>query len=248
MTSRHARGANGCLALLALLSACASTAATRPADTTATPACEVPPRPRVDTDGDGRFDDEDQCPTDAMGPSPDPAHAGCPLPDRDNDSIPDVFDECPDAAGGVTDGRAPRGCSGPVLVGASDVMVASGMRLEGPRLRLDPPITLARERLTQPSEAMLRRVVEVMLAHPEIQRLRVVANVFDQRNAATNLSVSNRRAQLVLRFLTGAGLPAGRVEATGAGSTRPLVPGDSADARARNTRIELLVVTDREKR
>jgi outer membrane protein OmpA-like peptidoglycan-associated protein len=61
--------------------------------------CYVAPV-RVDTDGDGLFDDEDDCPTEP-GPV---ATRGC--PDRDGDGIPDRDDRCPDVPGT----RALQGC------------------------------------------------------------------------------------------------------------------------------------------
>ncbi|MCC6806436.1 MAG: DUF4398 and OmpA-like domain-containing protein [Deltaproteobacteria bacterium] len=50
---------------------------------------------RKDSDGDGLFDDEDQCPLEP-GPT---ANKGCPLKDSDNDGVLDPDDKCPTEAG-----------------------------------------------------------------------------------------------------------------------------------------------------
>ncbi len=54
----------------------------------------LPPAP-VDTDGDGIFDNVDQCPT-VKGVA---QYNGCPVPDSDNDGIADDVDKCPTVAG-----------------------------------------------------------------------------------------------------------------------------------------------------
>ena len=49
----------------------------------------------IDTDFDGVYDYEDDCPT-VKGPK---ENNGCPWGDRDNDGIPDNIDKCPDTPG-----------------------------------------------------------------------------------------------------------------------------------------------------
>ena len=56
---------------------------------------------RVDTDGDGIVDEEDQCP-EIPGLA---AFAGC--PDTDGDGLPDPEDQCPDLAGQIALGGCP---------------------------------------------------------------------------------------------------------------------------------------------
>jgi outer membrane protein OmpA-like peptidoglycan-associated protein len=58
-------------------------------------AAEVVVPVRVDTDGDGLYDDEDKCPTVAGIAK----YEGCPIPDSDNDGINDELDKCPNQAG-----------------------------------------------------------------------------------------------------------------------------------------------------
>ena len=62
-----------------------------PVTTTSTP----PPPPRIDSDGDGIYDDVDKCPN-----QPGVAkYNGCPIPDSDGDGINDEEDKCPNQAG-----------------------------------------------------------------------------------------------------------------------------------------------------
>ncbi len=56
---------------------------------------------------------------------------------------------------------------------------------------------------------------------------------------ADNWQLSTARAAAVVRFLVNAGVPAQRLAATGFGEYQPLTPGNDAESRARNRRIEL---------
>jgi chemotaxis protein MotB len=58
----------------------------------------------------------------------------------------------------------------------------------------------------------------------------------------SNWELSSARAAAVARLLIDAGVPAGRVAVLGYGDTRPLVANDDADARARNRRVNVLVL------
>ena len=59
-----------------------------------------------------------------------------------------------------------------------------------------------------------------------------------------NLSLSQRRAESVLRYLARAGIPSDRLRATGYGETRPVVPNTTSRNKAKNRRIEFKVLID----
>ena len=59
-----------------------------------TRVAKKPPKKRVDTDGDGLYDDEDDCPTKPEDFDKFEDDDGCPEPDNDKDTILDVDDEC----------------------------------------------------------------------------------------------------------------------------------------------------------
>jgi outer membrane protein OmpA-like peptidoglycan-associated protein len=60
-----------------------------------------------------------------------------------------------------------------------------------------------------------------------------------------NQQLSERRAEAVREYLVKAGLAPEILSVTGHGKTRPLVPGTSAEARAKNRRVELGIVNTR---
>jgi outer membrane protein OmpA-like peptidoglycan-associated protein len=71
-----------------------------------------PPPTPLDADGDGVFDDDDACPTEAAGARPDPEQRGCPTRerDRDGDRVMDAQDLCPDVPQGATPDTRRVGC------------------------------------------------------------------------------------------------------------------------------------------
>ncbi len=65
---------------------------------------------RLDTDGDGYFDDDDVCINEPAGNTPDREREGCPLADSDRDGVSDVDDVCPHDAAGSSPDPQRRGC------------------------------------------------------------------------------------------------------------------------------------------
>jgi len=63
-----------------------------------------------DRDGDGVLDNDDVCPDEPQGPSPDPERRGCPSRDRDGDGVSDADDLCVDVPRGPNPDPARRGC------------------------------------------------------------------------------------------------------------------------------------------
>ena len=79
-------------------------------------------------------------------------------------------------------------------------------------------------------------------AHKELLRLRIDGHTDDRGNAVDNLDLSLARAQLVRRWLIDNGrVDAARLTAQGFGGERPLVDNGTAEKRARNRRVEVIV-------
>ena len=61
--------------------------------------------------------------------------------------------------------------------------------------------------------------------------------------AAVNKSLSNKRAESVAKFFVDvAGMPPGKIEAQGYGQEKPVASNQSAEGRAKNRRVEILIV------
>ncbi len=91
------------------------------------------------------------------------------------------------------------------------------------------------------SRTELDRLVEFLRQDPSL-RVEVAGHTDNVGTPAANLTLSQRRAQAVLTYLSGHGVPATRLRAKGYGATKPLAANDTEAHRAQNRRIELRVL------
>jgi outer membrane protein OmpA-like peptidoglycan-associated protein len=91
------------------------------------------------------------------------------------------------------------------------------------------------------SRTELDRLVEFLRQDPSL-RVEVAGHTDNVGTPAANLSLSQRRAQAVLSYLSAHGVPATRLRAKGYGETKPLAANDSEAHRAQNRRIELRIL------
>ena len=69
-------------------------------------------------------------------------------------------------------------------------------------------------------------------------RIEVRGHTDDSGDAERDRKLSEARAAAIVAYMTGLGVPAGRVSARGYGGTNPLAANDTEDGRAKNRRIE----------
>jgi outer membrane protein OmpA-like peptidoglycan-associated protein len=104
------------------------------------------------------------------------------------------------------------------------------------------------DRILPQSNAVLQAVADALAASPQIRKISVDGHTDDAGPDPRNLDLSQRRAASVVRWLTGHGVAADRLEPHGFGETRPLQPiagltaRPLADARARNRRVEFNII------
>lgn len=101
----------------------------------------------------------------------------------------------------------------------------------------------ASARLESGSTGTLDRLAEIVKGCPDF-RIEVIGHTDAIGPSEDNLILSKERAQVVINYLSNAGINTSRLSATGYGETRPVVPNTSASNRARNRRIEFSVKTD----
>ncbi|MCI0345761.1 MAG: OmpA family protein, partial [Chloroflexi bacterium] len=212
-----------------------------------------------DADGDGVVDGLDVCPSTAAGAGVDAN--GCPL-DADQDGVFDGLDRCPDTpaqaqvdgdgcpqdddADGVYNGidrcpGTPRGqqideVGCPVLFrverGKTQPLILRGVNFE-----------TGRSRLTAESYAMLDRVAESLVAHPEV-RIEVAGHTDATGSRALNMRLSRERALAVMAYLAQRGVSPSRMTARGYGPDSPIASNRTAAGRADNRRVELQRIGD----
>jgi outer membrane protein OmpA-like peptidoglycan-associated protein len=95
--------------------------------------------------------------------------------------------------------------------------------------------------LKKESFAELNQLIELLNKNPQ-RKIEVGGHTDDVGDDASNLGLSQRRAEAVKSYLVKNGVVETRVQAKGYGETQPQVPNDSDINRAKNRRTEFLVV------
>ncbi|MBX9710410.1 MAG: OmpA family protein [Xanthobacteraceae bacterium] len=90
------------------------------------------------------------------------------------------------------------------------------------------------------SMGLLDRLIETALRCPTAN-LEIAGHTDSDGDTGANLALSTRRAQSVVDYLVKAGLPKDRVVARGYGDTKPVVPNDTEENKAKNRRIDFVV-------
>ena len=196
---------------------------------------EPPPLP--DGDRDEVPDDSDMCPSLPGVPSNDPLMHGCPeLPtDSDGDGIPEVYDSCPRRPGLSTGIRETHGCPPTeppkAEVVEQQIVISQQVTFETGTAVLRPE-----------SEGVLDEVARVMQQKTELELSEVAGHTDDTGTAALNQRLSDERARAVVTWLVAHGVASERLRARGYGQSRPIAPNTDELGRARNRRVEFVVV------
>jgi outer membrane protein OmpA-like peptidoglycan-associated protein len=179
--------------------------------------------PDLDRDGDGVSDSEDRCPE-----QPGPAeHGGC--PDKDGDGVPDQLDKCPEQLG-----PAPDGC--PKKYTLVEV------KKERIDIKQQVHFATAKFRVLPTSFPLLDQVVEVLGDFPKM-RVSIEGHTDNVGGEASNMRLSQKRAEAVRDYLVAKGVSPTRLEAVGYGPTKPLQSNKTARGKAKNRRTEFRIVT-----
>lgn len=186
--------------------------------------------PDPDNDGDGLLDGDDGAPDAPEDFDGFQDEDGIPDPDNDGDGVIDGIDNCPDEPGRPENA----GCEPqkPQLVEIRDC------RLEiKERIYFDS----GRGSIQSRSYGLLDNIADVLLLHPEIKRLRVEGHTDSRGPEATNLQLSQERADSVAKYLTSRKIDASRIEAVGLGESQPIQPNATSVGRAANRRVEFII-------
>jgi outer membrane protein OmpA-like peptidoglycan-associated protein len=178
-----------------------------------------------DTDADGIADAEDRCPQQA-GPV---ENGGCPDTDRDGDTFPDRLDKCPDQFG-----AAPDGCPKKYTL----------VEVKKERIEIKQQVNFAtaKFRVLPSSFPLLNQVVEVLADFPKM-RVSIEGHTDSVGGEASNMRLSQKRAEAVRDYLVSKGVSPSRLEAIGYGPTKPLMSNKTARGKAKNRRTEFRIVS-----
>jgi outer membrane protein OmpA-like peptidoglycan-associated protein len=189
--------------------------------------------PDPDNDGDGIPDVQDKCPNDPEDRDGFQDDDGCPDADNDGDGIPDAVDKCPnepETRNGVDDeDGCPDSGGAPVAV--------SKLELSGEPIAFDA----GKSTLTAKATAALDSVAAKITASAA-KRVRIEGHADTNEAGKRTETLSQARAAAVREYLIKKGVDGDRLQAVGYGDKRLLDTKRNAAARAKNRRVELIVV------
>ena len=183
-----------------------------------------------DTDNDGTADNADRCPRQDEDQDGFEDDDGCPEPDNDRDGVPDERDECPDEPEGkYGDGD---GCpEGEAIYVNGQIRLKGKIQFETGSASIKPK-----------SKKLLDQVARLMDEHRDIKRLRVEGHTDEVGPSRSNQELSEDRAEAVRKALISRGVAPGRLTAKGRGETQPVAPNKTAAGRAKNRRVEFVLI------
>jgi outer membrane protein OmpA-like peptidoglycan-associated protein len=97
------------------------------------------------------------------------------------------------------------------------------------------------------AEENIKKITDIVKKYPE-DHIVVVGYTDDQGKEDMNQKLSERRAQAVRLAMITHGFPASAVEAVGQGEANPVASNKTAEGRAKNRRVELLISANQEKK
>jgi OOP family OmpA-OmpF porin len=92
------------------------------------------------------------------------------------------------------------------------------------------------------SHSLLNEVVDVIKKNPHIKKIAIEGHASAEGGADYNLSLSDRRAKAVMKYLVDHGIVQGMLTAQGFGATKPLGENDTEPGREKNRRVEFNIV------
>ncbi|SLM31101.1 OmpA2 [Desulfamplus magnetovallimortis] len=174
----------------------------------------APVKVRLDSDGDGVYDEDDKCPDTPAGVKVDAD--GCPL-DTDGDGVPDYLDKCPGTPAGAK--VNPMGC-----------WVLGDLLFDFDKAVIKPA-----------GYPDLAKVIEVLNQNPNMKVV-LQGHTDSIGSDAYNKGLSLRRAKAVKAYLVKKGISEGRLKCEAFGESKPAASNKTEFGRSLNRRVQLMPV------
>lgn len=185
-----------------------------------------------DSDGDGVIDKRDKCPTQKGLKELN----GC--PDSDLDGLTDFEDNCPNEAGPISNAGCP-------VAAINSIPEAVILTPEESKVLNEAFSNLEFEtgtsKIKESSLVSLTELAELLIVKTEY-KLNINGFTDNVGKPASNLKLSQTRANAVKEFLTSKGLASARLTAKGFGSKNPVANNKTAEGRAKNRRVEFKII------
>jgi outer membrane protein OmpA-like peptidoglycan-associated protein len=111
------------------------------------------------------------------------------------------------------------------------------------RIRSTNHFRSASQRFSEEFTSIVQHIAKVLIANPAL-RVTVIGHTDATGREATNLQLSQQRAQAVLAQLIELGVDSRRVSHEGRGGSEPIASNDTGEGRAVNRRVDFLIRID----
>ncbi|MFO0615846.1 MAG: OmpA family protein [Polyangiaceae bacterium] len=118
------------------------------------------------------------------------------------------------------------------------------VRIEGNELKLGDKVLFENDssKIMGQSSALLEEVADVLMKNPNIEQIEVQGHTDNNGAPEHNQVLSEDRANSVRDWLIKAGIASGRMVAKGYGQTKPLVPNVTDANKAKNRRVQFIIL------
>ncbi len=183
-----------------------------------------------DTDLDGIMDSEDRCPT-TKGLA---EFQGC--PDSDGDGLPDPDDDCPTQIGPIANKGCPEAKPAPQL----ELLTLEEQQIID-KVFENLQFETGKAVIKESSFASLNDLAELMKRKTSF-RLQIDGHTDSVGSAASNKTLSEKRADSAKQYLVDKGVDPSRINTAGYGEEKPVDTNATAAGRAKNRRVEFKVI------
>ncbi len=145
--------------------------------------------------------------------------------DTDGDGIPDSRDACPTVAGPASNNGCPLPKDKPKKT----------VNFSNTTIQFEKGTTISKDAYTTLDEA-----AQTLKEYPSYHMM-VCGYTDNKGTASENLALSKARAEQVKKYITGKGISSDRVQTNGLGDSQPIADNSTADGRAKNRRVVLML-------
>lgn len=179
--------------------------------------------PYKDTDKDGVLDKDDKC-MDQPGPA---ENKGCPLGDADGDGVTDNKDQCPNTAGPADNNGCPR----------IEKVEQEKLNTIFANIEFETAMDVLKESCFDE----LNELATLLNKKPE-WRLVIEGHTDNVGNPKSNLTLSQKRSESIVKYLVNKGIDIKRLIPKGYGDKKPIATNKTEEGRTRNRRVEMKVM------
>jgi outer membrane protein OmpA-like peptidoglycan-associated protein len=120
----------------------------------------------------------------------------------------------------------------------------ASVRVEGKEIRISKQIHFETDlaKIMGDSNSLLEEIADVLQHHPNIKKVEIQGHTDNTGTREHNLQLSDARAVAVKKWLVDAGVDGSRLIPKGYGQDRPIAPNVTAANRARNRRVQFIIL------